>query len=144
MALTLILAGCGAHEDSPRETSTAHSSTAQGRSIGASADARVHAVAAAVRFVRGYLSFEAGRILADQVPGAGKELRAALGRMRIPPASRNRQTEIVGARLERIDARSARVTVRVRDVDDQLTYPLPVDLVRLDGRWAVLSAGDDT
>jgi len=33
--------------------------------------------------------------------------------------------------------------VRVRSVDEQLTYPLPIDLVRRDGRWSVLSAGDD-
>lgn len=143
LALTMALAGCRAHEGSPRATSSAHSSASQGRPIGAGAHARVHAVAAAVSFVRGYLSFEAGRLLAGQVPGATEELRAVLRRLRVSPASRRRRTEIVSARLERIDARGARVTVRVRNVDEQLTYPLPIDLVRRDGRWYVLSAGDD-
>ena len=101
-------------------------------------------VATSTRFVRGYLAFQAGRLAADQVPDATPELRAALKRLRVPPASKGRQTRIVGAQLERIDARSARVTVQVRNVDEQLTYPLPIDLVRRDDRWAVLSAGDDT
>jgi hypothetical protein len=140
LALTMALAGCQAREDAPRPSSTPHSPASQGRPIGADPDARFYAVAAAVRFVRGYLSFQAGRLLAEQVPSTTEEL---LKRLRVPPASRSRQTEIVGARLERIDASSARVTVRVRSVDEQLTYPLPIDLVRRDGRWSVLSAGDD-
>jgi hypothetical protein len=98
----------------------------------------------AVRFARGYLSFQAGRLVAQQVPAASQEVRAALKRLRVPPAVRSRRTKIVGAQLERIDALSARVTVRVRNVDERLTYPLPIDLVRRDGRWVVLSAGDDT
>ena len=144
LALATALAGCRAHEDSPRPTSTVDSPAPHGRPIGADADARVYAVAAAVRFARGYLSFQAGRLLAEQVPGASQEVRSALKRLRVPPAFRSRQTEIVGAQLERIDALSARVTVRVRNVDERLTYPLPIDLVRRDGRWVVLSAGDDT
>ena len=143
LALTMALAGCQAREDAPRPSSTAHSPASQGRPIGADADARFYAVAAAVHFARGYLSFQAGRLPAEQIPSTSEELRAALKRLRVPPASRSRQTEIVGARLERIDASSARVTVRVRSVDEQLTYPLPIDLVRRDGRWSVLSAGDD-
>jgi hypothetical protein len=144
LAVAVALAGCGSHEDAPRVGSSAHSPTSEGRPIGAAAGARASAIAAAVRFVRGYLSFQAGRLLAQQVPGGSDELRTALKRLRVPPASRSRQTEIVGAQLERIDARSARVTVLVRNVDEQLTYPLPIDLVRRDGRWTVLSAGDDT
>jgi len=142
--LSVALTSCEARKESPRPTSTAHSSASQGRPIGAGAIARTDAVAVAVRFVRAYLSFEAGRLLAEQVPGVSEELRAALTRMRVPPASRSRQTEVVGARLERIDAHSARVTVRVRNVDEQLTYPLAIDLIRREGRWSVLSAGDDT
>jgi hypothetical protein len=139
----MALAGCRGREDAPRPTSTANSPGAQGRPIGAHANARFDAVAVAMRFVRGYLSFQAGRLHADQVPSTSEELRAALKRLRVPPASSGRQTDIVEARLERIDASSARVTVRVRSVDEQLTYPLPIDLVRRDGRWSVLSAGDD-
>jgi hypothetical protein len=143
LALATALAGCGAHEDSPRPSSTVDSPAPQGRPIGADADARLYAVAAAVRFARGYLSFQAGRLLAEQVPGASQELRSGLKRLRVPPAFRSRLTKIVGAQIERIDAVSARVTVRVRNVDERLTYPLPIDLVRRDGRWVVLSAGDD-
>jgi hypothetical protein len=77
------------------------------------------------------------------VPDATAQLRAALKRLRIPPAAQDRQTKILAAQLERIDARSARVTVQVRNVDEQLNYPLPIDLIsRPGGRWAVLSAGD--
>jgi hypothetical protein len=144
LALTVALTGCPGHEGSPRATSTAHSSASQGRPIGADSDARVYAVVAAVRFVRGYLAFEAGRLLAEHVPGVTEKLRAALKRLRVPPASRSRRTEIVGARLDRIDARGARVTVRVRNVDERLMYPLAIDLARRDGRWSVLSVGDDT
>jgi hypothetical protein len=144
LALATALAACGAHEDSPRPTSTVDSPAPQGRPIGADADARVNAVAAAVRFARGYLSFQAGGLLAQEIPAASQEVRTALKRLRVPPAVRSRQTKIVGAQLERIDALSARVTVRVRKVDERLTFPLPVDLVRRDGRWVVLSAGDDT
>jgi len=93
--------------------------------------------------VRGYLAFQAGRLAPGEVPTATPELREGLKRLRVPPASRARRTRIVAAKLERIDARSARVTVQVRNVDEQLTYPLPIDLVRRSGRWAALSAGDD-
>ena len=102
-------------------------------------------VATSTRFVRGYLAFQAGRLARGPGPRApAPELRAALKRLRVPPASKESPDRIVGAQLERIDARSARVTVQVRNVDEQLTYPLPIDLVRRDDRWAVLSAGDDT
>lgn len=144
LALAIALVGCRAHDGSPTATSTAHSPASQGRPIGADADVRVDAVAAAVRFVRGYLAFQAGRLLAERVPGATPQLRAALNRLRFSPASRSRRNEIVSARLERIGARDARVTVRVRSVDERLTYPLAIDLVRRDGRWSVLSVGDDT
>jgi hypothetical protein len=143
LVLTMTLAGCQSGEGARRPTSTAYAPLSQGRRIGADADAGSNAVAAAVRFARGYLSFQAGRLPAEQVPNTSKELRAALRRLRVPPASRSRQEEIAGARLERIDAGSARVTVSVRSIDERLTYPLPIDLLRRDGRWWVLSAGDD-
>src|SRR4051794_29124577 len=44
LALATALAACGAHEDSPRPTSTVDSPSPQGRPIGTDADARVHAV----------------------------------------------------------------------------------------------------
>ncbi len=143
LLLTMILAGCQPGESPRRPTSTAYAPLSQRRPIGADADAGSTAVAVAVRFVRGYLSFQAGRLPAEQVRNTSKELRAALQRLRVPPASRSRQGEIAGARLERMDAESARVTVSVRSVDERLTYPLPIDLLRRDGRWWVLSAGDD-
>jgi hypothetical protein len=90
------------------------------------------------------LAFQAGRLKPDEVPDATPQLRHALKRLRIPLASPGRQTKIAGAQLESIDARSARVTVQVRNVDEQLTYPLPIDLVCCKNRWAVLSAGDVT
>jgi hypothetical protein len=144
LAWAIALVGCRAHDGSPPATSTAHSPASQGRPIGADADVRVYAVAAAVRFARGYLAFEGGRVLAERVPGATPQLRTALRRLPVSPASRSRRTEIVSARLERIDARGARVTVRVHSADERLTYPLAIDLVRRDGRWSVLSVGDDT
>jgi hypothetical protein len=99
--------------------------------------------ATALRFVHGYLAFQAGRRSADHVPSVTRELRAALHHQRVPPAQRDRQTEIGGATVDRLDDDSARVTVQVRNVDEQLVYPLPLDLIRRDGRWLVLSAGDD-
>ena len=64
-------------------------------------------------------------------------------RVRLSPASRTRPRAMAGARLERITASSARVTVAVRSLDEHLTYPLPIDLVLREGRWWVVSAGDD-
>jgi hypothetical protein len=142
VAVLTLLAGCGGDDRgaTPRATVTHHS---EGRPIGADANAGSRAVATSLRFVRAYLSFQAGRLAPEQVPDATAQLRAALKRLRIPPAAQDRQTKILAAQLERIDARSARVTVQVRNVDEQLTYPLPIDLIsRPSGRWAVLSAGD--
>jgi uncharacterized NAD(P)/FAD-binding protein YdhS len=78
------------------------------------------------------------------VPDASAQLRRALRHQRIPPAQRDRRAEVVRAEVNRIDARSARVTVTVRNRDETLTYPLPIDLVRRQGSWLVLAAGDDT
>jgi hypothetical protein len=146
LAATLVAAPAGCSDgdrdaQAPRPTAANES---EGRRIGGEPTASAEAIATSLRFVRGYLAFQAGRQSAAQVPDATPELRKALERLRIPPASQDRRTRIAGAQLERIDRRSARVTVQVRNVDEQLTYPLPIDLVRRDGRWAVLSAGDDT
>jgi hypothetical protein len=137
-----VLAGCGGggrQSSTPTPTQGGN----EGRQIGGESNPSAQVIATAARFVRGYLAFQAGRLEPDGVPGATPELRNALKRLRVPAASKGRKTRIVGAQLERIDARSARVTVQVRNVDEQLTYPLPIDLVRRDDCWAVLSAGDD-
>jgi hypothetical protein len=143
VAVLTLLVGCGGDDRgaTPRATVTHHS---EGRPIGAAdANAESRAVATSLRFVRAYLAFQAGRLAPEQVPHATAQLRAALKRLRIPPAAQDRQTTILAAQLERIDRRSARVTVQVRNVDEQLNYPLPIDLIsRPGGRWAVLSAGD--
>jgi hypothetical protein len=147
LAVALLAAPAGCGDDgsdgapSPQATATNES---EGRRIGSEPTAAAEAIATSLRFVRGYLAFQAGHRAVDDVPGTTPELRTALKRLRIPPASRDRRTRIVGAQLERIDQRSARVTVQVRNVDEQLTYPLPIELVRRHDRWAVLSAGDDT
>jgi hypothetical protein len=140
----LLLAACGGGGQGPTTSSTRPTAGTEGRPLsGQRSDAGADAIAAATRFARGYLAFQAGRLSAGDVPAATRELHAGLKRLRVPPASRARRTRIVAARLERIDASSARVTVQVRNVDEQLTYPLPIDLVRRGGRWAALSAGDD-
>ena len=144
LAATAVLTGCGGGDGGAPDLTPTPSQGSEGRQIGGESNASAEAVATSTRFVRGYLAFQAGRLEPDQVPDATPELRDALKRLRVPPASRGRETRIVGAQLERIDARSARVTVQVRNVDEQLIYPLPIDLVRRDDRWAVLSAGDDT
>jgi hypothetical protein len=141
----LTLVGCanddgGGSRVAPRATVT---QGGEGRPIGGQPDPASRAVATSLRFVRGYLAFQAGRLTAEQVPDATAQLRSALRRLRIPPAAKDRRTEVIAAKLERIDQRSARVTVQVRNVDEQLDYPLPIDLIsRPQGRWAVLSAGD--
>jgi hypothetical protein len=143
-ALLAAPAGCSdGDSDAPAPQPTA-TNESEGRQIGGESNASAEAIATSLRFVRGYLAFQAGDSAAGDVPDATPELRKALERLRIPPASQDRRTRIAGAQLERIDRSSARVTVQVRNVDEQLTYPLPIDLVRRDGRWAVLSAGDDT
>jgi hypothetical protein len=138
-----VLAGCGS---SGRQSSTPTPTQdgSEGRQIDGESNPSAQVIATATRFVRGYLAFQAGRLEPDGVPDATPELRDALKRLRVPPASKGRKTRILGAQLDRIDAHSARVTVQVRNVDEQLTYPLPIDLVRRDDRWAVQSAGDDT
>lgn len=145
LAAAAVLSGCGSDDGGGRPGRTPPpTQNSEGRQIGGESNPSAEAVATSTRFVRRYLAFQAGRLEPDQVPDATPELRAALKRLRVPPASQGRETRIIGAQLERIDARSARVTVQVRNVDEQLTYPLPIDLVRRDDRWAVLSAGDDT
>lgn len=139
----MALAGCQSGEGAPSPSSPAHTAGAQGRAIGAEADARSQTIAAAVRFVRAYLSFQAGQLSAEQVPSVSTELRAALRRLRVPPASKRGHEEIVAARLERLAASSARVTVWVHRAREALTYPLPIDLLRRGRRWWVMSAGDD-
>src|SRR4051794_36649402 len=140
----LLLAACGGGGQRTTSSSPPPAAGTEGRPLGGPrSDAGADAIAAATRFARGYLGFQAGRLAAGDVPAATRELHAGLKRLRVPPASRTRRTRIVAARLERIDARSARVTVQVHNVDEQLTYPLPIALVRRGGRWAALSAGDD-
>ena len=144
LAAAALLSGCGGDDGGRPGRTPTPTQGSEGRQIGGESNPSAEAVATSTRFVRGYLAFQAGRLKPDQVPDATPELRDALKRLRVPPASQGRETRIVGAQLERIDARSARVTVQVRNIDEQLTYPLPIDLVRRDDRWAVLSAGDDT
>lgn len=139
----LALPGCGG--GSPSEPAApAVDGAPSGRPIGGADDPRQQAAATAVRFVRGYLAFQAGRLGPERVPDASAQLRRALRHQRIPPAQRDRRAEVVRAEVNRIDARSARVTVTVRNRDEALSYPLPIDLVRRQGSWLVLAAGDDT
>lgn len=143
--LALGASGCGG-EDDPMPAATDPGTNAQGssgRPIGAAQGAEGEAVAAALRFTRGYLRFQRGELEASEVPRSTPELRRGLRRLRIPPAARRRRARVVRARVDRIDPRSARVTVTVTNEDEQLTYPLPLDLVRRVGAWQVLSAGDD-
>jgi hypothetical protein len=140
----LTLVGCGNDGGGGRVAPGATvTQGGEGRPIGGQPNPGSRAVATSLRFVRGYLAFQAGRLTAEQVPDATAQLRGALRRLRVPPAAQDRQTEVIAAKLERIDKQSARVTVQVRNVDEQLDYPLPIDLIsRPQGRWAVLSAGD--
>lgn len=145
LATAALLVACGGSNADRRADGRPPATPGnEGRPIGAKASPSADAIATSTTFARGYLAFQAGRLEPDQVPETTPELRDALKRLRVPPASQGRQTEIAGAQLERIDARSARVTVQVRNLDERLAYPLPIDLVRRHGRWAVLSAGDDT
>lgn len=136
-------AGCGSASDPVPSRSPSPQGSAEGRPIGGRTGPEAAATTAAIRFVRGYLAFQSGQLTADEVPDASRGLRQALKRARIPPATRDRETAITSAVLERIDARSAHVTVTVRNVDEDLTYPLPIDLIARGTRWTVTSAGDD-
>jgi hypothetical protein len=139
-AAVTLAAGCGG---GARATPAKTPGAGEGRPIGAVPSASAQAVATAVRFARGYLLVQAGRLPVGRLPDAAPELIAGLKHLRVPPAQRFRHAAIVGADLNRIDARGARATVRVRNLDERLTYPLPLDLERRAGRWIIVNTGDD-
>lgn len=147
--LTITIAGgltaCGAGEPAPSPAPPPTEQGAGGRAIGAQQSPDRQAIAAAVNFMQGYLAWQRGELGdVDDIPNASADLAEAIRRQRVPPAQRERDSAIAAVRLERIDDRSARVTVTVVNRDEDLTYPVPVDLQRTtDGRWLVLAAGTD-
>lgn len=146
LALAFLLGGCAdANSSPPVQRSAPRDAHDGGRAIGAEQSRDRQAIAAAVNFVEGYLAWQRGDLDdVDEIPSASADLAEAIRRARVPPAQRERDSAIAAARLERIDDRSARVTVTVVNRDEDLTYPLPVDLQRSsDGRWIVLAAGTD-
>ncbi len=140
-SVTALLTACGG--EAPRPQRAPSGVSAEGRPLAGAVDARAMVRATALRFARGYLALQAGELPPDRVPHAAPRLRRSLQRLRVPLAQQTRDADVLGANVDRLDASSARVTVLVRNRDEQLTYPLPLDLL-LDGRrWAVVSAGDD-
>lgn len=146
LLVTLALGACGGTDPAPPAApQPTGGQGGGGRAIGAPQDPERKAVGAAVAFVRGYLAWQAGELdRPEEIPNVGADLAEAIGRARVPPAQRERDSTITAARLERIDGQSARVTVQVTNRDEDLTYPLPIDLQPADGgRWIVLAAGTD-
>lgn len=143
----VALGACGGAQPAPAPTPTPPDAEQDGggRAIGAEQGPDQEATGASVAFVRGYLAWQRGELAdVDEIPNASADLAEAIRRERIPPAQRERDSAIAAARVERLDAQSARVTVTVVNRDEDLTYPVPVDLQRTsDGRWIVLSAGTD-
>jgi hypothetical protein len=140
-SVTVLVAACGG--EAPRPLRAPSGPSAEGRPLAGAVDARATVRATALRFARGYLAFQAGELSPGRVPHATRRLRRSLQRLRVPLAQQTREDEVLAANVDRLDKGSARVTVLLRDRDEQLTYPLPLDLL-LDGRrWSVVSAGDD-
>jgi hypothetical protein len=96
------------------------------------------------RFLRRYVAFLYGRANADELEGAGADLRRALrrSRVRVPPARARRTPKIV-----RVDAilqapGVAQVTATIDD-GDLAPYPVTAFVERRDSRWLVTDLADD-
>lgn len=140
----LTLAACGSDSgstaDRPRQSAD---DDPAGRPIGAPQGQGSVAVDAALRFTRGYLRFSRGLLPAERLPAAAPELRDSLKGQRIPLASRDRRSAVISADVKRLSTASARLTVTVRNITEGFDYPLPLDLVKRNGDWLVLTIPDD-
>jgi hypothetical protein len=90
------------------------------------------------RFLHGYVAFLYGRATADELEGAGSDLRRALrrARVRVPPARAERRPAVVGLRATARAPGVVLVSASVAD-GDLAAYPITASLQRRAGRWLV-------
>lgn len=101
-------------------------------------------LAAARRFLNGYLPFVYGHGTAQAIPATAPSLRdrLAASRLRVPPAASKRHPRVVGLDGRRLAAGGTLVTATIAD-GGPATYPISLTLARLNGRWLVVTEGTD-
>lgn len=101
-------------------------------------------LAAARRFLDGYLRFIYGRGSARAIADAAPSLRNRLAgsRLRIPPAANSRHPRVVRLDGGRLAAGRVLVTATITD-GGAAAYPISLTLARRDGRWIVVAEGAD-
>lgn len=101
-------------------------------------------LAAARRFLGGYLPFLYGRGSARAVAAAAPSLRdrLAASRLRVPPAASRRHPRVVGLDGRRLASDRVLVTATIAD-GGPATYPVTLTLARRNGRWLVVAEGTD-
>jgi len=101
-------------------------------------------LAAARRFLGGYLPFLYGRGSARAVAAAAPSLRdrLAASRLRVPPAASERHPRVVGLDGRRLASGRVLVMARIADGGAAI-YPVSLTLARRSGRWLVVAVGTD-
>lgn len=96
---------------------------------------------AARRFLAGYLALVSGRGSAESIPAASPALVTRLGsRLRIPPASRGRQSKIKRLEGRQIGAELVAVTAGISTAG--ISYSLALTVSRRRGRWVVVRVAE--
>lgn len=101
-------------------------------------------LAAARRFLGGYLPFLYGHGAARAIAAAAPSLRdrLAASRLRVPPAASDRHPRVVGLDGRRLTAGRVFVTATIGD-GGPATYPISLTLAPRNGRWLVVAEGTD-
>jgi hypothetical protein len=101
-------------------------------------------LAAARRFLDGYLPFVYGHGSARAIAATAPSLRdrLAASRLRVPPAASERHPRVAQIEGRRLTADRVLVTATIAD-GGPATYPISVAVSRRDGRWLVVAEGTD-
>lgn len=137
----IALSACGATSN-PSTTSAPAPAQPSGRAIGGTQGPEQQAVATATRFTRGLLAYQSGQGTADAVPDTTSSVRGLIAKSRVPPAQRARPKEIASVNVFALNGDRAQVQVTVRNLDEDLTYPLNLELVARGDRWTVQGLAD--
>lgn len=101
-------------------------------------------LAAAHRFLDGYLPFVYGHGSARAIAATAPSLRdrLAASRLRVPPAASERHPRVAQIEGRRLTADRVLVTATIAD-GGPASYPISLTLARRDGRWLVVAEGTD-
>jgi hypothetical protein len=101
-------------------------------------------VAAARRFLAGFLPFLYGQGSSDMIRAAAPALadRIARSRLRVPPAALDRHPRVTQLESRRLGKGRVSIEVRIED-GGVASYPIALTLARHDGRWLVVAEGID-